>query len=290
MPPAARLTDAHTCSHGGGAVASGGEPTVLIGGKPAARRGDRALCGSPMDPISGGEPSVLIGGAMAARMGDATAHGGLVTGGDLSVWIGRNRPCDCLKHAARRGKGLVTGDARARSMTDRERIDEALARVEASRFAATPEGQRVVERLREMHHEGKISIGPLEEDYNAQFNSNTNELVISDRHRNEPDYLASRLSHEGTHSVDRLDYPEVIDGSVDGELRARLNQLEFYEEQRAGGYRDRDLEDQRIAHRRDQRQPDSDDEHMRELIRAAEQDNPRFTEHRVSAGAPGGAR
>lgn len=271
---------------------AGGASTVLIGGKPAARRGDRALCGSPMDPISGGEPSVLIGGAMAARMGDATAHGGLVTGGDLSVWIGRNRPCDCLKHAARKGKGLVSGTPRARSMTDRERIDAALARVEGSEFAATPEGQRVVESLRAMQREGRISIGPLPEGTHAQFDSDTGKLVISDRHRDDPEYLASRLSHEGTHEVDRQDHPDVRNGSVDGELRARLNQLEFYEEQRAAGYRDRDLELERVAHRRDQRQSDSNDEHLRELIREAEYNNPYFTEHRVSTSPAGhgGAR
>lgn len=74
--PAARLGD--TTSHGGAIVA--GAPTVLIGGKPAARQGDMHTCplvnpGVPPPPHVGGpatlgSPTVLICGQMALRMGD----------------------------------------------------------------------------------------------------------------------------------------------------------------------------------------------------------------------------
>lgn len=72
--PAARLGD--TTAHGGVIVA--GEPTVLIGGVPAARLGDMHTCpipGAPPPPHVGGPIilgsfTVLIGGKPAARVGD----------------------------------------------------------------------------------------------------------------------------------------------------------------------------------------------------------------------------
>jgi uncharacterized Zn-binding protein involved in type VI secretion len=89
MPPAARVTDAHTCpAHGGGPVAPPCLPTVLIGFQPAARQGDLAVCPGPLDAVARGEPSVLIGDQPAARRGDATAHGGVITGGCPTVFIG----------------------------------------------------------------------------------------------------------------------------------------------------------------------------------------------------------
>lgn len=73
MPPAARVGD--LTIHGGAIVS--GEPTVLIGGRPAARKEDAHLC--PMvDPgkphvggaITSSSATVLIGGKLAARVGD----------------------------------------------------------------------------------------------------------------------------------------------------------------------------------------------------------------------------
>lgn len=98
MPPAARVTDAHTCPastpgaplvpHVGGPVIGPGVPTVLIGGLPAAVVGDQAVCVGPPDVIVQGSASVLIGGRPAARLGDATAHGGCITAGAATVLVG----------------------------------------------------------------------------------------------------------------------------------------------------------------------------------------------------------
>lgn len=98
MPPAARLTDMHTCPmqtpavvpipHVGGPVIGPGEPTVLIGGLPAARVGDSLVCVGPPDTIVQGSSTVMIGGMPAARMGDATAHGGSIVLGCFTVIIG----------------------------------------------------------------------------------------------------------------------------------------------------------------------------------------------------------
>ena len=99
MPPAARLTDMHTCPmqtpglppvpHVGGPIVGPGVPTVLIGKLPAAVMGD--MC--PSVKISCGDGAcgtctVLIGGKPAARMGDSTAHGGTIVAGCPTVQIG----------------------------------------------------------------------------------------------------------------------------------------------------------------------------------------------------------
>ncbi len=96
MPSAARITDMHTCPmvnpgpspHVGGPILPPGEPTVLIGGLPAARLGDMAVCAGPPDTIIAGSATVLIGGKPAARLGDATAHGGTIVAGYPTVMIG----------------------------------------------------------------------------------------------------------------------------------------------------------------------------------------------------------
>jgi len=95
MAPAARVTDMHVCPmvtvlvpHVGGPILPPGAITVLIGGLPAARVGDMAVCTGPPDVIVQGCPTVLIGGSMAARMGDMTAHGGVIVIGQLNVMIG----------------------------------------------------------------------------------------------------------------------------------------------------------------------------------------------------------
>jgi uncharacterized Zn-binding protein involved in type VI secretion len=94
MPPAARLTDMHTCPmvtvlvpHVGGPIAAPGAPTVVIGGMPAACVGDMAVCVGPPDAIAMGSMTVIIGGRPAARMGDPTAHGGVIVIGCPTVLI-----------------------------------------------------------------------------------------------------------------------------------------------------------------------------------------------------------
>ena len=74
--------------HVGGPVLPPGEPTVLIGGLPAARVGDMATCTGPPDSILTGSATVFIGGMPAARRGDTTAHGGTIISGDPTVLIG----------------------------------------------------------------------------------------------------------------------------------------------------------------------------------------------------------
>ena len=98
MPAAARVSDFHVCPmqtpgvppvpHVGGPIVGPGEPTVLIGGMPAAKVGDTLVCVGPPDNIVTGSGTVLIGGMPAARLGDSTAHGGTIINGELTVIIG----------------------------------------------------------------------------------------------------------------------------------------------------------------------------------------------------------
>lgn len=99
MPPAARITDMHTCPmqtpafpspipHVGGPVVGPSVPNVLIGKMPAAVMGDMCVCAGPPDTIIKGSATVMIGGRPAARMGDSTAHGGTIVAGCPTVMIG----------------------------------------------------------------------------------------------------------------------------------------------------------------------------------------------------------
>ncbi len=98
MPPAARITDMHTCPmvtpglppvpHVGGPITGPGAPMVLIGGLPASILGDLAVCVGPPDSIVKGSATVLISGAPAVRIADTCAHGGAVAAGLPTVLIG----------------------------------------------------------------------------------------------------------------------------------------------------------------------------------------------------------
>lgn len=95
MPPAARISDMHTCPlvspgpvpHVGGPVAMGSH-NVFVAGMPQARVGDQCVCVGPPDAVAMGSPTVLVNGRMAARIGDPTVHGGVIVSGAPNVMIG----------------------------------------------------------------------------------------------------------------------------------------------------------------------------------------------------------
>lgn len=72
-----------------------GEPTVLIGGMPAAVLGDNHVCSLPPNthqpkasPFAMGSATVLIGGKPALRTGDVCGCGASVAIGEPTVMIG----------------------------------------------------------------------------------------------------------------------------------------------------------------------------------------------------------
>ena len=95
MPPAARLTDMHTCPqvtvlvpHVGGPILPLCKINVLTCKLPQARVTDKAFCVGPIDMIAKGSMTVLVGGLNAARIGDVTLHGGVIVAGCPTVVIG----------------------------------------------------------------------------------------------------------------------------------------------------------------------------------------------------------
>ncbi len=97
-PPAARITDMHTCPmvtpalppipHVGGPISGPCAPTVLIGMLPAARITDMAVCVGPPDAIVKGSVTVITAGMPQARIGDTTSHGGAIVVGCPTVLVG----------------------------------------------------------------------------------------------------------------------------------------------------------------------------------------------------------
>lgn len=95
MPPAARLSDMHTCPmvtglvpHVGGPILPGCAVTVLTCTLPQARVGDMLTCVGPPDTIVKGSATVMVNNMPAARLGDMTAHGGVIVVGAPTVIIG----------------------------------------------------------------------------------------------------------------------------------------------------------------------------------------------------------
>ena len=113
MPPAARITDMHTCPmvnpgpvpHVGGPEISG-SPDVITGFQPQGRVGDTLICVPATDKVAMGSPTVLVNNKMAARLGDPTAHGGVLVLGCTSVLIGSSAQAESLSAAARDHKAF----------------------------------------------------------------------------------------------------------------------------------------------------------------------------------------
>jgi uncharacterized Zn-binding protein involved in type VI secretion len=121
MPPAARITDMHTCPmvnpgpvpHVGGPVSSGCG-TVMIGYQPAARVGDSAICVPATDSIAAGASNVIIGNKPAARLGDSMAHGGVIVAGCPTVIIGTSSQSVTLSAASATGTHFCAECEKAR--------------------------------------------------------------------------------------------------------------------------------------------------------------------------------
>ena len=93
-PPAARITDMHTCPMVNGTVPHVGGPVVLgstdviTGNMMQARVGDQLVCVGPPDFVAKGSNTVFVNDRPAARLGDTTAHGGVIVAGCPTVLIG----------------------------------------------------------------------------------------------------------------------------------------------------------------------------------------------------------
>jgi uncharacterized Zn-binding protein involved in type VI secretion len=240
--------------HVGGPVLPPGAPTVLIGGQPAARVTDMCVCVGPPDAIAKGSPTVLIGGLMAARVGDLTVHGGVITVGLPTVMIGEvgmasppappgpPAPGTRLNVAGGASGGGGGGGAAAKQKA----IDDAIAIIEKSKWASTPEGKKVLAKIKQLNKDGKIVYKKVPAGTMGQWDGSQ---IIIPEGTTDPDFIASSvLVHEGTHALNEDEFPaSKTKLTIDEEMRTNTNELDLYEQQRAGGYRNAELERRRSS-------------------------------------------
>jgi uncharacterized Zn-binding protein involved in type VI secretion len=226
MPPAARLGDMHTCPlvtpppHVGGPILPPCATTVLVGNKPAARVTDKAQCNGPPDAIAKGSPTVLIANLMAARLGDPTVHGGVIVQGEPTVLIG-----------------------------EAGSTHQAIEIIKNSKFGQTEEGKKVIKKIEELDKDGKIKFKDLPD--STRGNWENGEIGVNNKYASDPEATASELVHEATHALNEDEFPaSKTKLTIDEEIRTNTNQLDLYDEQKARGYNDPEL-DRRAQARKD---------------------------------------
>jgi hypothetical protein len=122
-------------------------------------------------------------------------------------------------------------------------IADAIAKIEASKFAKTADGKKVVAKITELNKDGKIGFAPMS---GARGKWSSGKISVADSYSSDVDSTASELVHEATHAVYEDDFPaSKTKLTIDEEMATNINQLDFYEEQRKDGFRDSELEDRR---------------------------------------------
>jgi uncharacterized Zn-binding protein involved in type VI secretion len=230
---AAGGADIHACTtplpippHGPGVVIDG-SPTVLINGLPACRQGDTIIeAVGPPDKIALGLQTVIIG-----NVPNTAAGGGGGGGGGAAAAKSDG--------AGAAGGGAAPDPEKAKAKT----IADAIAKIEASDFAKTDAGKKVVAKIKQLNKDGKISFAPMA---GSRGTWGGGKISVADGYSGDVDSTASELVHEATHAVYEDDFPaSKTKLTIDEEMTTNVNQLDFYEEQRRGGFRDPELEDRR---------------------------------------------
>jgi uncharacterized Zn-binding protein involved in type VI secretion len=157
MPPAARISDMHTCPmvnpgpvpHVGGPDISG-SPDVIVGYMPQARVGDSLVCVPAVDSIAKGSPTVLVNGRMAARIGDSTVHGGVIVAGCPTVLIGESGQGATLKGAAADGTPFCEECEKAKKALEKvEEVPPPNAPPPGSAEIITLEGKKIIQAIKD---------------------------------------------------------------------------------------------------------------------------------------------
>ncbi len=274
--------DKHMCTiptapapapHGMGMVIDG-SGCVLTNGLPQSAQGDKVLeaLGGP-DPIAQGLPTVLVG-KCGGGGGLFAAVASLVQQAIDSVLKAANAVAAFVKDAVGFVKGLVQAVidkvvAAARRITQavvdavvdglkklskavqdalkskfQKNKEKAIENIKNSKFGKTPEGQKVIKKIEALEADGKIVSEDLGESTRGEWSDG--KIKVGKAYEDDPDAVASELVHEATHAVNEDDFPaSKTKLTIDEEMRTNENQLDYYEEQRAGGFRDPELEDRR---------------------------------------------
>ena len=217
---AARVGDLHSCPvntpfpHGGGPIEKPGSPQMVIGGSPAARMFDSAVCIGGTDYVMTGSSGVLIDGRYAARRTDRTFHGGKITTGFASVRIGP--------------AGVP--------LTPEQTLALAMIQIRNSEFAKTEEGKAILARLEELYAAGKIKCEHLRSDVMGQHLNGT--ISLSSHKSMTIGKMAGLLVHEGTHAT--MNSKEV---TIEEEERSFNNEIKYHQEL-AGGSGDKSYDEE----------------------------------------------
>ena len=128
-------------------------------------------------------------------------------------------------------------------------IDDAIAIIEKSKWSKTPEGKKVLAKIKQLRKDGKIEYKKLPGGTLGQWSGD--KILIPDG-ATDPDFIASSvLVHEGTHALNEDEFPKSkTKFTIDEEVRTNTNELDLYEEQRTTGYRSAELERRRNARKK----------------------------------------
>lgn len=156
MPPAARISDMHTCPmvnpgpvpHVGGPDISG-SPNVITGYMPQARMSDSLVCVPAIDKIAAGSPTVLVNNLQAARLGDPTVHGGKIVAGCPTVIIGES------------GQGATLRGASASGVPFCEECEKARKKAQEEALAEPPPNQPPADSANTLTAKGKALLAEL---------------------------------------------------------------------------------------------------------------------------------
>lgn len=194
----ARTNDTHFCEAHGAGTLPDGLVSVRVNGQPAVRAGDRFVCGGCRNRMQTGASTVTIGGELAARLNDKSEHGGFVTRGSGTVFIGGPMGMGCLGAGTSMCQAMAAGRrsgetrqsygncvlesvrqiirrAKGSKLTEDEMIAHALARGLADNKPGTDEhggssgtrGQRILEEFgipaERMPSQGPATLGTIKQ-------------------------------------------------------------------------------------------------------------------------------
>jgi hypothetical protein len=154
---------------------------------------------------------------------------------------GKKTTCPEESAGSSKAAGCVSGCA---AKTFAENKKKAIEKIKNSNFGKTDEGKKVIKKIDDLDAAGKIKAAPTGDASRGTWGDG--EITVNCPYISDPDAIASELVHEATHAVNEDDFPASKSKlTIDEEMRTNTNQLDLYEEQRAGGFRDPELERRR---------------------------------------------
>jgi len=249
--PAARMGDMHTCPmltvavpHATGPIVLGAF-NVLVGGMPQARMMDMCVCVGPPSMVTLGAFTTLVGmagafggglgGALGAILGVVLAGAGTSSPSSPSSPSPVPVPYPNTTEQPKEDAGPAS--AGKGGSPKKDTVEEAIVKIEKSKFGQTDEGKKVTKKLRQLQKDGKIEFKKLPDKTRGDWGDG--KIGVNNKYAGDVDATASELVHEGSHAVNEDEFPaSKTKATIDEEMRTNKNQVDFYKEQKADGFRD----------------------------------------------------